>query len=166
MAQPRKFWNGKVIWLKRLFPGIEGNPFQYNGPFTRYVTLRVAHAPRMPGVFSPLLLVSDPDMHHGTCVTHVPGYMPESLTSHFLWSRHTRRVRNPHSYISGKRPMGLRKQSQCSHLSQMFHIATWNHPDPKPRLHIYQHTTWIFIYNMVTYMYLSCVKQSVIFKEI
>ena len=31
--------------------------------------------------------VSDPDMHHGTCVTHVPCCMPGSLTSDFLWSR-------------------------------------------------------------------------------
>ena len=31
--------------------------------------------------------VSDPDMHHGTCVTHVPWCMPGSLTSGFLWSR-------------------------------------------------------------------------------
>ena len=39
---------------------------------TRYVNLRVAHAPGMPGTFSPPLQVSDPDMHHGTRVTHVP----------------------------------------------------------------------------------------------
>ena len=31
-----------------------------------------AHAPGMPGTFSPSPQVSDPDMHHGTCVTHVP----------------------------------------------------------------------------------------------
>ena len=31
--------------------------------------------------------VSDPDMHHGTCVMHVPWCMPRSLTSGFLWSR-------------------------------------------------------------------------------
>ena len=30
---------------------------------------------------------SDPDMHHGTCVTNVPWCMPGSLTSGFLWSR-------------------------------------------------------------------------------
>ena len=41
----------------------------------------------MPGTFSPLPRVSDPDMHHGTCVTHVPWCMPGSLTSGFLWSR-------------------------------------------------------------------------------
>ena len=28
-----------------------------------------AHAPGMPGTFSPSPQVSDPDMHHGTCVT-------------------------------------------------------------------------------------------------
>ena len=41
----------------------------------------------MPGMFSPPPWVSDPSMHHGTCVTHVPWCMPESLTSGFLWSR-------------------------------------------------------------------------------
>ena len=46
-----------------------------------------AHAPGMPGTFSPPTWVSDPDMHHGTCVTHVPRCMPGSLTSGFLWGR-------------------------------------------------------------------------------
>ena len=41
----------------------------------------------MPGTFSPPPRVSDSDMHHGTCVTHVPWCMPGSLTSYFLWSR-------------------------------------------------------------------------------
>ena len=31
-----------------------------------------AHAPGMSGTFSPSPQVCDPDMHHGTCVTHVP----------------------------------------------------------------------------------------------
>ena len=60
---------------------------RFHGPLTRYVKLRVAHAPGMPGTFSPPTLVSDPDMHHGTCVTHVPWCMPGSLISGFLWSR-------------------------------------------------------------------------------
>ena len=46
-----------------------------------------AHAPGMPGTFSPSPQVSDPDMHHGTCVTHVPWCMPGSLTSGFLLNR-------------------------------------------------------------------------------
>ena len=57
-----------------------------HGPLTRYVKLQVAHAPGMPGKFSPppiskvKPLVSDPGMHHGTCVTHVPWCMSGSLT--------------------------------------------------------------------------------------
>ena len=81
-------------------------------PLTRYAKLRVAHAPGRPGTFSPPSRVHDPDSHHGTCVTHVPWCMPGSLTSGFLWSgwrgkrsRHSRRMRNPQSYASGKRPI-------------------------------------------------------------
>ena len=46
-----------------------------------------AHAPGMSGSFSPPPEANDPDMHHGTCVTHVPWCMPGSLTSGFLWNR-------------------------------------------------------------------------------
>ena len=65
----------------------------------------------MPGAFSPAPRVSDPDMHHGTCVTHVPLCIPGSLTSGVIWSRwrvkrsrHSWRMRNPQFYVSGKRP--------------------------------------------------------------
>ena len=63
----------------------------------RYVTLRVAHAPGMPGTFSPPPRVSGPNMQHGTCATQVPWCMPGSLTSGFLWSR----WRGKHSRHSG-----------------------------------------------------------------
>ena len=73
---------------------------------------RDTHAPGMPGTFSSSPRVGDPGMHHGTCVTHVPWCMPGSLTSGCLWSqwrgrrsRHSRRMRNPQFYVSGKRPM-------------------------------------------------------------
>ena len=46
-----------------------------------------AHAPGMPGTFSPSPQVSAPDMHHGTCVTHVPWCMPGLVTSGFRWNR-------------------------------------------------------------------------------
>ena len=49
---------------------------QYHGPLARYVRLWLAHAPGMPGTFSPPPRVSDPDKHHGTCMTHVPWCMP------------------------------------------------------------------------------------------
>ena len=68
-----------------------------HGPLARCVKLRV----------------SDPDMHHGKCVAHVPWCMSGSLTSGFLWSRwlekrsrHPRRIRNPQFCISGRRPLG------------------------------------------------------------
>ena len=48
---------------------------------TRYVKLRVVYATGMPGTFLLPPQVSDPDMHHGTCVMHVPWCMPGSLTS-------------------------------------------------------------------------------------
>ena len=85
-----------------------------HGPLARYVKLQVAHAPGMLGTFSPPLGASYPDMHHGTCVTHVPWCMPGSLTSGFFEvggrekrSRHSRRMRNPQFCLSGKRPMGF-----------------------------------------------------------
>ena len=83
-----------------------------HGPLTRYAKLRVAHAPVMPRTFSPPHLVSDLDMHHGTCVTHVPWCMTGSLTSGFLWSRWQENVPGiPGACASrifvvfGKRPM-------------------------------------------------------------
>ena len=84
----------------------------FYGPLTRCAELRVAHAPGMPGTFSPPSRVGDPDMQHGTCVTHVPWCMPGSLTSGFLLirglgkcSRHSRRMRNPQFCVFGKRPV-------------------------------------------------------------
>ena len=57
---------------------------RFYGPLARYVKLWVAHAAGMPGTFSPPPRVSDPDMQHGTCVTHVSWCMPGSLPSGFL----------------------------------------------------------------------------------
>ena len=57
------------------------------------------------------LLASDPDMHHGTCVTHVPWCMSGSLTlgGGGKRSRHSRRMRNPLFHVSGKRPIAIIK---------------------------------------------------------
>ena len=99
-----------TLWVNMGSPIL---PYQYR-PLTRYAKLRVAHALGMPGTFSPPPRVSDLGMHPSTCVTHVPGCMPESLASGFLWSRwggkrsrHSRRMRNPHFNISVKRPIEL-----------------------------------------------------------
>ena len=85
------------------------HPTKYrHGPLTRYALLWIVHAPGMPGTFSPPTQVID----HGTCVTHVPWCMPESLTSGFLRSRwrgkrswDSLHMRNPQCSTSGKRPM-------------------------------------------------------------
>ena len=89
-----------------------------HGPLAIYVTLRVAHAPGMPGTFTLPPWVSDPDMYHGTCVEHGPWCMPGPLTSGCLlslWrekrSRYSRRMPNPQFCVSGKRP--IRKQKQA-----------------------------------------------------
>ena len=85
-----------------------------HAPLTRYTKLLFVYAPGKPGMFSPSLLGSDPDMHHGTCVTHVPWCMPGSLNNGFLWSRwrgkrsrHFRRVCNPQFFVSGKSAIHL-----------------------------------------------------------
>ena len=50
------------------------------------------------------LLVSDPGMHHGTCITHVPWCMSGSLTAVAgKRSRHSRRMHNPQFCVSVKR---------------------------------------------------------------
>ena len=76
------------------------------GPLARYAKLPVAHAPGMPGTFSLTPRVSDPDMHHGTCVMHVPWCISVSLTTGFLWGR-CRGKRSRHS-----RCMRLKKVSE------------------------------------------------------
>ena len=58
---------------------------QGHGSLTTDVKLRVAHALGLPGRFprhrlQRKPLVSDPGMHHGTCVTQVPRCMSGSLT--------------------------------------------------------------------------------------
>ena len=55
-----------------------------NGPLARYVKLWVTHAPGMLGTFSLAPRFSNPDMHHGTCLTYVPWCIPGSLTIGFL----------------------------------------------------------------------------------
>ena len=74
-------------WLTGGMPNGAIHSKQWHGPTCHGIhKIAGAHAPGMPGTFSPSPQVSDPDMHHGTCVTHVPWCMPGSLTSSFLWS--------------------------------------------------------------------------------
>ena len=64
-------------------------------------------------VFPATAVLSDPDIHEGACMPHMPWCISGSLTYSFLWSpwlgkcsRHSRRMRYPQFYVSGMRPMG------------------------------------------------------------
>ena len=74
----------------------------------------------MPGTFSPPPRVSDSDINHGTCVTHVSWCMPGSLTSDFLWNRRRGKTfpaflahAQSAFYVSGKRPIATDWQTDA-----------------------------------------------------
>ena len=87
--------------------------------------MRVAHTLELPGTVSPPPRVSVPDMHPGTCVTHMPWCMPRLWINGFFWSRwrekrswHSRRMRIPQFCVFGKRPMRpliSTSSGRCSH---------------------------------------------------
>ena len=85
--------------------------WRYHVPLTRYVKLRVGHAPGKSGTFFPLYrhqrkpLVIDPGMYHGTCVTHVPWCMSGSLTRGENVPSIPGACRNPQFNVSSERPM-------------------------------------------------------------
>ena len=65
----------------------------WHGPLTRYVKLWIMHTQGMPGTFSPpptlkkKTLVSDPGMHHGTCLARGP-FLPQDMPNvmySFVW---------------------------------------------------------------------------------
>ena len=110
----------------------KGRYVSTHGPLTRYVKFWVAHAPGMSGTFSLPTPVSDPDMHHGTCVTHVPWCMLGSLTSSSFWSRwrgkrsrHSRCMRNLQFYVSGKRPISTDITFDVKGVLHMKPVLSW-----------------------------------------
>ena len=83
-----------------------------HGPLTRYVKLCVAHPPGLPGTFSPppasMENASLWSRHASRHVRHARAVMHAGIS--ILWgrgkrSRHSRRMRNPQFYVSGKRPI-------------------------------------------------------------
>ena len=71
-------------WFTRI-PRLLYQCADFHGPLTRHVKLWVAHAPGMLGTFlcdslQKKVLISDPSMYHGTCVTHVLWCMSGLLT--------------------------------------------------------------------------------------
>ena len=87
-ARPSSLWTHQRVtvslWcLKSPFQekGSLNRHLQIHEPLVRYVKLWVAHAAGMPETSSLPPRVRDPDMHHVTCVTHVPWCMPGSSTT-------------------------------------------------------------------------------------
>ena len=84
-------------------------------------------------------LVSDPGMHHNTCVTHIPWCRPGTDPR---WrgklSRHSRRMRNPQFYLSGKRPVNRSLSSK-----RKYHIMLLPRNDNKKKHNfcVLNHTT-------------------------
>ena len=140
MADGTKEWYDSIL---NITPVLVLQASTTNGPFTRYAILRVAHAPGMPGTFSLPLRVSNPGMHDGTCMMHMPLCMPGLLTSGLLWSQwwgkrsqHSRRLHNLQFYVSETQVYTMcinprvlcqlpakyvgRKSYHCNHVKSVF----------------------------------------------
>ena len=106
---------------------------QQHGPLTRYVKLRVAQA---PGTFPLPLhrtpLSSDPGIHHGMFVTHVPWCMSGSLTRGGGGKRilHSRRMRNPQFCASGKRPMASMERKGVQYTENFYRCTSQDTEHP------------------------------------
>ena len=109
-------WRRKATWHHKpwywlLSPGLFW-PRIYNAPLVRYVKSWVAHVPGMPGTFSPPPTSKETDswrlryasrhVRDARAVMHVGVANPRVRGKR---SRHSRPMRNPQFYVSGKRPM-------------------------------------------------------------
>ena len=84
-----------------------------HGHLARYEKLRVAHAPDLPGMFSPSATLNETTRYRSRyasrhvrdarSVMHVGIDNPRCRGKR---SRHSRRMRNPYFYVSGKRLIG------------------------------------------------------------
>ena len=100
-----------------------------HGPLTKYVKLRIAHVPGMPRTFSPPLTSKETtarlrSRHASRHVRQARAVMHVGIAYPWWWgkrSRHSRRMRNPQFYVSGKRPMTLAHILHYSTFLQWFH---------------------------------------------
>ena len=108
----RIFCTLRCIWNSIL-------PFLSCVPWTSYQkrNLRIAHAPRMPGTFSPPSTLKESaskrSRHASRHVRHVRVVLPVGIAHPRWWgkrSRHSWRMRSPQFYISCKRPIDEIKQ--------------------------------------------------------
>ena len=109
-------------------------PIIPNGPLTRWVKLRVAPAPGMRGTFSPPPTSKETPswrsrnasrhVHHARAVMHVGIANPRWRGKR---SRHSRRMRNPQFYVSGKRPIRYAHGLLCLVYVWLYHqlLSVW-----------------------------------------
>ena len=104
--------------------------------------MRFAHAPGMLGAFprhwlQRKPLVSDADMHHGTCVSHVPRCMSGSLI-HGGGEKDSRRIRKPQFYVSDKRTIVSPCTAYFSHHYSDVTLASWRLNSPTTPMFVQQ----------------------------
>ena len=99
-----------VMLVKPTLTFMHERHFISNGPHTRYVKLRVAHAPGMPGTFFPPPILketasyrSQPASRHVRDARAVMYVGIANLRCRGKRSRHSQRMHNPQFYVSGKR---------------------------------------------------------------
>ena len=82
-----------------------------HGPLTRYAKSRVAHAPGMPGAFSPpptpRETANKQPRHASRHVRDACAVMHVGIATRRWREKRSRRMRNPQFYVSGKRPVDL-----------------------------------------------------------
>ena len=95
-----------------------------HGPLTIYVKLRVAHAPGMPGTFSPPSTwketASYPSQQASRHVRHASAVMHVGIANLRWWGKRSWHMRNLQLYVSGKRTMA--SYCRCTRSPSQSHI--------------------------------------------
>ena len=69
-------------------------------------------------------LVSDPDMHHGTCDTHVPAVMHIEIANPQWRKKRSQRMRHPQFYVSARGPWYDKSHGLAVGRTTRVHIRT------------------------------------------
>ena len=119
------------------------------GPLNRYVKLRVAYAPGMPGTFSSpptsKKTASQRSRHASRHVRHARPLMHVGIANP-QWQgkrfRYSQRVRNPQFYVSGKRPMSWGNHVSASTYPKGTAVADWSDRWKSPP--VFQDHRWLY----------------------
>ena len=108
-------WTGEKLFTVSSYTEDISPAWSRHGPLIRYVKLAVAHAPGMPGMFSPPPTTRETaskrsrnalrHVRHARAVMHIRIANPRWRGKR---SQPSRRMRNPQFYVSDKRPMVAR----------------------------------------------------------